>query len=81
MAETFHCRPSELYAIEDPVLALDFDSAVWLFGTTLDADLAESEAKAKKPAEKERVRQLRLQVWLGEQSGYAQPTPGKRKAW
>lgn len=81
MAETFHCLPSDIFKIEHPVLAHNFDCAVWLFGTTLDADLAEVEEKANKPAQKKAVRASRLAVWLNTGSSYASPTPGKRKAW
>jgi hypothetical protein len=81
MAQEFHCRPSDIYRLEHPVLAHDFDTAVWLFGTNLDNDIAEAQSKVKKPEQREAVRKLRLSVWLGEDSGYAQPTPGKRKAW
>lgn len=82
MAETFHCLPSEVYKIEHPVLAHDFDCAVWMFGTVMENDLAETEARFKNQKQKEAARKARLAVWLNDnQSGYASPTPGKRKAW
>jgi hypothetical protein len=82
MAQAFNCRPSDIYRLEHPVLAHDFDTAVWLFGTTLDNDLAETEARYKNEKQKAAARKTRLAVWLDDkQLGYAQPTPGKRKAW
>ena len=81
MARAFHCRPSDIYRLEHPVLAHDFDTAVWLFGTAVENDLEEAASKVKKPEQQNTVRKLRLAVWLGNESGYAQPTPGKRKAW
>jgi hypothetical protein len=59
-------RPSELHGIEHPVTAYFFDRAIYTFGTTLEADLEEAGSKAKKEAQAERMRRLRLNTWLND---------------
>lgn len=45
MATRYGHRPSQLLALNDPAVALDFDLAVALVGARLDAKLAMEEAR------------------------------------
>lgn len=45
MARAFHCRPSQLYGLNDETdawLARSIDRATWLWGSTIDALMAET---------------------------------------
>lgn len=67
MVKTYHCRPSELLAIDHTVQAFYLDKAVFTFGTAFDADIEEhGKSKGKKPNPKQDAlrRQQRLQKWL-----------------
>lgn len=79
LSRAYHCRPSELYGIGHPVQAFFFDRALWLYGTTLEADLEKVAAKAKKPKQAEQAQIRVLQKWLGtEVLGFREPpTPTK----
>lgn len=85
MAKAYTCRPSELYGIQHPVQELFFDRAVWLFGTSLEAELEQvtnSSSKSKKPKSQKQIEQARLKVlnkWLGNQAvGFRAPAPTRR---
>lgn len=78
MAQTFRCLPSDLLHIEDPYDAFRLDRAVWLFGTTLKAELESQKGKNEKEIERKQDRVLKK--WIPELA--ASPTkyrdPGKR---
>lgn len=85
MAKAYTCRPSELYGIQHPVQELFFDRAVWLFGTSLEAELEQvtnQSSKSKKPKSQKQIEQARLKVlnkWLGSQAvGFRAPAPTRR---
>jgi hypothetical protein len=71
-------RPSELYGIRDELAAWCFDRAIHLFGISLEHDLQEAEAKAKKPWMAQLNRQRVLQQWLGVEVKFRDPG-GKAK--
>jgi len=64
MATKFQCRPSDLYAMQDEVLALYFDRAVYTFGVSVEADIHQvaETAKNDKQAKASAVRVLHK--WL-----------------
>lgn len=79
LSKAYHVRPSELYGIQHPVQAFYFDRAVWVFGTTLDADLEKAGADAKKPAQQEAARMRVISKWLGSEAvGYRQAAPTRK---
>lgn len=64
VARTWHCRPSELFAIEDAWEAFSLDRAVALFGNALQSEL--DSVKGKNEKEIERNRAAVLDRWLPE---------------
>jgi hypothetical protein len=84
LSKAYTCRPSELYGIEHPVQKLFFDRAVWVFGSTLEADLEESgKSRGKKPKSEKQTNAARMKVlalWLGaEAAGFRTPMPTRRE--
>jgi hypothetical protein len=73
MARAFRCRPSELYAIRDEVTAWSFDRACWIFGSQLDAELAEAGNGAKSKQQANSRRQRVLSKWLGGKQQFKDP--------
>lgn len=64
LAKQLKTRPSEVYAIEDEVVAWSFDRAVQIFGTNLDAAITEATDKTKtKKAAQAKAQQV-LDRWL-----------------
>jgi hypothetical protein len=53
-----------LYGLEHPVEAFLFDRAVFLFGSSLEADVSDHTKNVKK--RKEEAEQRRIMVWLDE---------------
>lgn len=49
LSQAYNRPPSEIYRIKDEVTGWSFDRAVWLFGTTVESELAEAAHSAKKP--------------------------------
>lgn len=79
LSKAYSRRPSELYGIDHPVQSFFFDRAVYLFGTTLEADLEKAGEKAKKPKQAEQARMRMLQKWLGQEViGFRQPAPTRQ---
>lgn len=80
LSKAYQVRPSELFGIGHPVQQFYFDRAVWVFGTSLEADLEKAGQNAKKPKAQEQARLRILQKWLGtEIVGFRQPEPTRRK--
>lgn len=61
-AKTYHVRPSDLVAVDDPYAAYCLDTAVGEFGRALDAELNNVEGKTKKEIKMKSDRILRR--WL-----------------
>lgn len=73
LAKSSQCRPSDVYAVDDPVDAYCFDRAVYHFGTALEAALDEANSE-KTAAAVNRKRQRIFQKWIPEASvGFADP--------
>lgn len=62
-----------MYAIRDEVTAWSFDRAVYLFGSSLDAELAEAEQGAKSKAQARSRRQRVMTKWLGGKQQFKDP--------
>lgn len=62
LTKHYRCRASELMAIEDPIVAYQFDRAVFFFGNTLSSELEAVEGKEKSEIEGKRLRVL--QRWI-----------------
>lgn len=63
-AKQWEVRPSELYDIEDSLLALQFDRAVGWFGSYVQEELDKIKTEGKKPATIKSMRQSRLEQIL-----------------
>lgn len=66
-------RPSELYAITDPLTAFYFDRAVVTFGKTVESDMDEAAEGAKTTKEANRKRQMALSKYMKNADGSAAP--------
>jgi hypothetical protein len=73
LSKAYRCRPSELYGIQDAVTAWSFDRACWLFGSQLDAELAEAEQGAKSKSQANGRRQRVIAKWLGGKQQFRDP--------
>lgn len=74
LSKQWKVRPSELYGVNHPVQAFYFDRAVWVFGTTMEADMDKAGQKAKKPKQQEAARLRVMHKWLGSDAvSFAQP--------
>lgn len=73
MAKSLRKSPSELLNIRHPVRAFYFDRAVWLFGTTLEADLEAAADGVKKEKAARAKQQMVLATWLGGKGMYRDP--------
>lgn len=62
-----HCRPSELLRISGSIRQYCLDRAIWLFGSTLDAELEKSLEGCTTDREMNRARQSVLDRWFPEQ--------------
>jgi hypothetical protein len=47
LSKAWRTRPSEIYEIEEPLAALNFDRAVNYFGSRVEAEMEEAAEKAK----------------------------------
>jgi hypothetical protein len=65
MSNAYHTPPSKLYGITHPVTAFYFDRAVWVFGSTMDADLEESTKNVKK--NREAAIERRVGLWMDDE--------------
>jgi len=77
MAKTWTTRPSELFAIADPLTAFYFDRAVTLFGKEVEAAMDEAAEGAKTGKDAQRRRQLALTKYMKTSDG--QHVPGTFK--
>jgi hypothetical protein len=72
MSVKWRTRPSDFLGIEHSTQAYYFDKAVYLFGTTFDADLEEyTKSKGKKPDSAritQQKRERRIAAWLADDS-------------
>lgn len=66
LATQWNRRPSELYGIQEPLAAFNFDKAVMIFGTSVEADIQASTEKAKTPKAARSKAQQVLNKWLAE---------------
>lgn len=70
MADTYHCRPSELLGLQgDPVTAFYVDRALFAFGTTIDSELEKAAEKGKTDASRAMKQQMVLNRWLRAEGG------------
>jgi len=51
MSQAYHLPPSEIYQLSDPVTRWSFDRAVWVFGSTVEAELREAAGSSKNPSQ------------------------------
>lgn len=65
MSKSLRKSPSELLDIRHPVRAFYFDRAVWMFGTTLEADLEAAGEGSSKPKVIKAKQQMVLATWMG----------------
>lgn len=72
-ARTWHCRPSDLLAIDDEYVAYCLDQAVSYFGRMLEADLDGVEGKDAEEQNWKRKRILDRYLNGGEEK----PSPGQ----
>lgn len=78
-SKAFHCRPSDLLAIDDELTAYYFDRAVYTFGKALEAELdrvSQSTGKGKQKKSQTQINMARSQVmnrWLGPAPRYRDP--------
>lgn len=73
MAQAYSLRPSELYAIMDEVTAWSFDRAVYLFGSSLDAELKKAVQGAKSDSQANGRRARVMAKWMGEAQKFKDP--------
>lgn len=73
LAQAYHSRPSEIYAIKDEVTAWSFDRAVYLFGSQLEAELKIAAKGAKSDTQANGRRQRVLSKWLGGKQAFKDP--------
>lgn len=66
MAGKFRCRPSELYDIDDPLVAFYFDKAVFTFGTRLEGAMQKARDKAKNSKAGDAAAQRVWQKWMAD---------------
>jgi hypothetical protein len=86
MAKEFSARPSAIVGVRNSLLAFQIDRAVWVFGTSVVADMdqAESEISERDPkAKSATLRAARLAVfnkYMNDGTEHAEkdrPTPGR----
>lgn len=79
LSKAYGVRPHEVYQITHPVQQFYFDRAVWVFGSTVEAELEKAGEKAKKPKAAEQARIRVLNRWLGtDVVGFRQPAAPTR---
>lgn len=64
LSSKLRIRPSELYSIEEPVAALNFDKAVVTFGAALEEAIRKKTKKVKDQDEAERKAHDEVQRWI-----------------
>lgn len=65
MSQAYRLRPSSFYGIVDELKAWSFDRAVWLFGSSLEAELEEAAHSAKNSSQAESRQRQVMEKWLG----------------
>lgn len=75
LAKQLHKRPSELYGIDDELVAWSFDRAVQTFGVSLEEAIRVSTKKTKNQAAADRKAHQTLDKWLS--SGDTKVTKGR----
>lgn len=73
MSKSLRKSPAELLDIRHPVKAFYFNRAVWVFGTTLEADLEAVAENVTKPKVAKAKQQMVLATWLGTRGMYRDP--------
>lgn len=76
-SKTFNIRPSELLDVSDPYAAYCVDSAVGMFGRTLESELNAVEGKGQKNIQMKRERLLRR--WMDMPAQYRSPMAAQVK--
>jgi hypothetical protein len=80
MAKAYTTRPSSLYDIRDPVTAWSFDRAVYMFGSSFDADLKKAGKDAQSDSQANSRRQAVIAKWLGGKQQFKDPAGGGQGA-
>lgn len=79
LSQAYRALPSEVYRVEDEVTAWCFDRAVWLFGSSVEAELNEAVRGSKKP-QQAIFRQMQvLQRWGLGKMQFRDPAAGSSK--
>lgn len=71
MSQKLRVTPSELLHLDNPVLAYCFDRAVWLFGSSVEAELNAVESSGKNPKSVPGRKQMVLNKWIPAKNGNA----------
>lgn len=79
-AQAYRILPSEVHRITDELAAWCFDRAIYLFGNTLDSQLAAADAGAKNAKQSNLRRHQLLEKWLGIPVQYKSAGGGKKAA-
>jgi hypothetical protein len=74
MSRALHCRPSEVYGMDDAFVAYSFDSAVTRWGMAFEAALQDASEGAKTPQAMESARQRVVRRWIPSERRYADPS-------
>lgn len=69
MSKSLRKSPSELLNVIHPVRSFYFNRAVWVFGTSLEADLEAAAEGGKKEKVIKARQQMVLATWLGPVKG------------
>lgn len=73
ISQKLRVTPSQYIHLQDPILCYYFDRAVWLFGSSVEADLNAVDANAGKNAKSVPSRkQMVLNQWIPAKNGNSQ---------
>jgi hypothetical protein len=79
MAQTYHCRPSDLVGPLHPLTAFYLDRAIFAFGQEIEADLEAAGKKAKNEKGASVKQQMVLNRWLRTEGGGRFKDPAARR--
>jgi hypothetical protein len=64
VSQKLRVTPSQLLHLKHPILAYYFDRAVWMFGSAVQTELDEVEAKSKNPKSVPSAKRMVLNKWI-----------------